>query len=89
MGAKLAYSINNGGEYSCSVQEHIVIPEAQYAKSLRLNYLVASNILHLTVLMLTSVQFNYEFCVNTREICHKTGNRNLAPESMAAQLPAA
>ena len=67
-------------------RENLVIPEPKHRKALRFNFTVTTFVRHGTLLVLATVNFNYEFRFDTSEVGNITANRYLPAESMASEL---
>lgn len=70
-------------------QQHLVIPKPQHPKPSFFDLPVSMAIVLRVVLMLSAIQFDDQFGFDAGEIGDIGTNRNLAPETMAADLPVA
>jgi len=81
--------LQNHFQHRLRLLKHLVIPEPQYPKSLRLHLQVAARIIFRLFLMLPSIQFDNQLRFQAGEIGDVVADGHLAPEAVAAKLVAA
>ena len=86
MGAVRVQGIEDGLQHCLGFLKHLVVPEAKHAESSRADPAVAMLVVAKAVAVLSAVEFDDEPCFETREVGDVSVDRDLATESMAAEL---
>jgi hypothetical protein len=76
-------------QHSIQIIQYVVVPESQNLPPLQLQKRGASFVIPNPILMLATVQFNYQHPINADKIGDIRPNRMLAPKTASFQLPAA
>lgn len=68
--------------------EDLIIPEAQYTKTLGFQFAISILVVMDALLVLSPIEFNGKLRLQACEVGDESGNRHLPPESVARELSA-
>ncbi len=88
MGGTRFQRSHNVLQHCLRFHKYLVVPEAQNAKSLRLNQAGAPQIVPDVLRVLSPIDLNDKLRLQAREVGDESRNRHLSPESVARNLPA-
>ena len=75
-------------QHCLSFPEYLIIPEAQYTKTLGLHLAISILVVTDAFLMLSPIEFNGKLRLQACEVGDESGNRHLPPEPVARELSA-
>jgi len=89
MGAARFQSTQNFLQHRLRFLKHLIVPKPEHPKSFRFDSAVPLLIVATALSMLPAIKLDHKPRFNTREIGDIAADRNLATETVAADLPSA
>ena len=87
MGAGQLQSVQDNFQYRRRFLKYLIVPKPDYPKSLSFDSPVATFIIQTTFLVLSSIELDDKFCIETHKICDVARDRHLPSKSVTSKLP--